>query len=79
MAMATGKRVGPRRLGLVLSLLFGGLCVASMAVVLVIYGLPYNPLWWGVMVAIQVAAFVVPPLAVPAVDWVIDGYRQDET
>ena len=77
--MATGKRKGPRRLGLVLSVLFGGLCVALMAVVLVIYGLPYNPLWWGVMAAIQVAAFVVPPLAVPAVDWVIDGYRQDET
>lgn len=74
----TGGREGPRRLGIVLSVLFGGLCAALMTVVLVIYGTPHNPLWWGIMAAIQIAAVVAPPLAVPAVDWVIDGYRRDE-
>lgn len=76
---AAGKRVGPRRLGLVLSGGFGGLCAGAMLVVLGVLGAPWNPIWWGVMAAILLAAFAVPPiLLVPLIDWVIDGYRRDE-
>jgi hypothetical protein len=75
---AAGKRLGPRRLGLLLSVVCGGLCGAAMLVVVVVFGAPFNPLWWGVMAAILAAAFAVPPvLAPPAVDWVLDGYRRD--
>jgi hypothetical protein len=75
---AVGRRIGPRRLGLLLSGGFGGLCAGAMLVVLAVLGAPYNPMWWGVMAAILLAAFLLPPiLFLPLVDWVIDGYRRD--
>ena len=71
---ATGHRLGPRRL----SLLCGSLCVVLMALVLLIYGAPHNPIWWAIMALILIATVAGPRLLLPAVvDWVIDGYRRD--
>lgn len=70
-------RLGPKRLALLLSGSSGLACAAMMGVVLVVYGTPYNPLWWGVMAAIETAALVLPLALLPLVDWVIAGYRQD--
>ena len=75
--MSRGPRQGPKRLGLLLSCGSGSLCLAMMAFVLAAYGTPYNPIWWPVMAAIAVASVLVPLLVVPAVDWVIAGYRND--
>ena len=73
----TMRRQGPKRLGLLLSGGSGLFCLGLMGFVLAAYGTPYNPVWWGVMAAILVAAVVVPWLILPAVDWVIAGYRKD--
>lgn len=73
--MAKDRSEGRRRLALLLSATSGGLCALAMAAVLVVYGTPYNPLWWGVMAAVLVAAVLVPRALAPAVEWVIDGYR----
>jgi len=70
--------LGRRRLGLLLSTLGGAGCAATMALVLVVYGTPFNPLWWAVMAVILGAALAGPWALLPAVDWVIDGYRQDD-
>lgn len=45
-----------------------------MAMVLVFYGTPYNPVWWWVMGAILVVAFVLPAALVPWIEWVMIGY-----
>ncbi len=76
--MATGTGIGRRRLGLVLSTAGGVVCAAMMAVVLVVWGTPYNPLWWLVMAVILTAAVAVPWALLPLADWIIDGYRQDD-
>ncbi|MFQ5774675.1 MAG: hypothetical protein ACE5GS_09170 [Kiloniellaceae bacterium] len=60
---------------LLLCSLGGASCAAAMATVLVFYGTPYNPMWWWVMGAILVAAFVLPAALVPWIDWVMAGYR----
>ncbi len=73
--MAQERNEGRRRLALLMSATSGALCALAMIVVLVVYGTPYNPVWWGVMAAILVAAVLVPRALVPAVEWVIDGYR----
>ena len=52
-------------------------CAAMMAAVLIGYGTPYNPIWWGGMAAILAAAAVAPLLLVAPIEWVITGYRQD--
>ncbi len=65
---------GRRRLRLVLSGLGGGSCATAMALVLVFYGTPYNPVWWAVMAGILVASAVVSALFAPLVEWVIAGY-----
>lgn len=65
---------GRRRLGLLLCGLGGVSCAAAMALVLVFYGLPFNPVWWWVMAAVLLGAFVLPLLIVPLVEWVIAGY-----
>ena len=41
------------------------------------YGLPYNPVWWMVMAAILAGAAIVPVFCARAVEWVMDGYRED--
>jgi len=75
--MARERSEGRRRLALLMSATSGSLCALAMVVVLVVYGTPYNPLWWGVMAAILVAAVLVPRALAPAVEWVIDGYRDE--
>lgn len=45
-----------------------------MAAVLVVYGAPYEAMWWWVMGAILLAAFIAPVAIVPLVEWVIEGY-----
>jgi hypothetical protein len=66
---------GRKRLSILLCSLSGVSCAALMAAVLLLYGTPYNPLWWWVMAAILIAAFLLPLALVPAIEWVIDGYR----
>ncbi|MCG8354610.1 MAG: hypothetical protein MI920_03480 [Kiloniellales bacterium] len=70
---------GRRRLTLVLCGLSGAACAAAMALVLLLYGMPFDPTWWWVMAAILAASFVLPRAFVPVAEWVIDGYRQQGT
>ena len=65
---------GRRRLRLLLSGLGGLSCAAAMAMVLVFYGLPFNPMWWWVMAVTLLAAFVVPTFFAPVIEWVVAGY-----
>ena len=74
MAMA---RKGRRRLSALLCGLSGTSCAALLAAVLLLYGTPYNPLWWWIMAAILVAAFLLPLALVSAIEWVMEGYRDD--
>jgi len=55
----------------------GTSCALAMALVLILYGTPYNPIWWWVMGAILLAACAVPRLLAPVVEWTLDGYLQD--
>ncbi len=72
------KTRGRPRLRILLGTLGGGGCLVAMALVLVLYGAPFNPVWWGVMAAILAAACLLPSLLVPAIEWVIDGYNGEE-
>jgi hypothetical protein len=45
-----------------------------MGVFLWLYGTPYNPVWWWVMGAILIAAWILPRGLVAAIEWVIEGY-----
>jgi hypothetical protein len=50
-----------------------------MVAVLIFYGAPYNSLWWFAMAAILlVVTLLVPRMLAPAIEWVIDGYKQDK-
>lgn len=69
---------GRRRLTIVLSIASGGTCAIAIGLVLYIYGAPYDPSWWWAMAAILAASFVAPAIViVPAVEWVIVGYRDE--
>lgn len=57
-----------------LAALGGASSGAAMALILVFYGTPFNPLWWWVMGAILIAAAIVAMALAPVVEWVIDGY-----
>lgn len=74
MAMASKGR---KRLSILLCGLSGMACIALVAVVLLLYGTPYNPLWWWIMAAIVVAAFLLPLALVSAIEWVMEGYREE--
>jgi hypothetical protein len=76
--MAMGSK-GRQRLSILLCGLSGASCAASMAAFLLFYGTPYNPVWWWIMAAILVAAVLLPLSLVPAIEWVIAGYRSDRT
>lgn len=76
MAMANKGR---RRLSILLCGLSGATCIASMIAVLLLYGTPYNSLWWWIMVAIVIAAFLLPLALVSAIEWVMDGYREEHS
>ena len=72
-------RKGRRRLSALLSGLSGALCAGLMVVVLLTYGPPYNPLWWWVMAVVLAAAFLLPLALVLAIEWVMDGYRDERS
>ena len=74
--MADVRNEGRRRLTVLLCGLGGAGCAGAMLLVLLLYGAPYEPYWWGVMAVILVVAFVAPRALVPLVDWVIEGYRE---
>ena len=67
-----------QRLRLLLGAISGGICFFAMAMVLVVYGTPYDPLWWFVMVGILITAFLGPSLLVRPIEWVIEGYRENK-
>ncbi len=67
-------REGRRRLRLFLGGLGAAACAAAMVVVLVFYGLPFNPMWWAVMATTVLAAAVASGLCAPLVEWVAEGY-----
>jgi hypothetical protein len=48
-----------------------------MTAFVLFYGAPYNPMWWWVMAAILAAATLLPLCLVPAIEWVMAGYRGD--
>ena len=73
--MASVKK-GRFRLTLLLCGGSGLTCALLMIGVIVFYGTPYNPFWWWVMAGIQVAAIAAPGALVPAIEWVMEGYRQ---
>jgi len=68
------KSEGRRRLQIVLGTLGGVVCVAMMAIVLKIYGSPYDPRWWWVMAGILIAAILAPRVLARPVEWIVDGY-----
>ncbi len=68
---------GRRRLQILLAVPATAGTAAAMALVLFFYGLPYNPVWWMVMAAILAGAAIVPIFCARAVEWVMDGYRED--
>jgi predicted lysophospholipase L1 biosynthesis ABC-type transport system permease subunit len=74
--MATANK-GRRRLSILLCGLSGAACTALMAAVLLLYGTPYNSLWWWIMAAIVIAAFLLPLALVSAIEWVMEGYREE--
>lgn len=69
---------GRRRLRMLLSFLFGGVTLLAVVLVLIGYRLPYNPIWWLVLGGIVMGAFLAPLLLVPAVEWVMEGYAEEE-
>ena len=72
------KIEGRRRLQIVLGTLGGAGYVALMAIVLKIYGTPYNPRWWWVMAAILVAILLAPRLLARPLEWIVEGYRSGD-
>ena len=69
---------GRRRLRTLLSFLFGGATLLTVVLVLVGYRLPYNPIWWIVRGGVVLGAFLAPLLLVPAIEWVMEGYAEEE-
>lgn len=69
---------GRPRLRVLLGALSGGACLVAMALLLVFYGTPYDPVWWAVMAAALAAACLLPSLFIPAIEWVIEGYSADD-
>lgn len=78
MAGSRSGSIGRRRLGLLLGALGLLGTAGSMALVLYFYGSPYNPTWWWVMGGLLVASFFLPRLLVPAIEWVLEGYWEDQ-
>lgn len=70
---------GRKRLSALLCGLSATSCLVLMGVLLVVYGTPYNPVWWWIMGGILCAAAVLPLALVPAIEWVIEGYRDPPT
>jgi hypothetical protein len=68
---------GRQRLSVLLCGLSGTTCAVLMTAFVLFYGAPYNPMWWWVMAAILAAATLLPLCLVPAIEWVMAGYRGD--
>lgn len=75
--MTHKPNAGRWRLTILLCGLSGVTCTAMMAAVLLLYGKPYDRMWWWIMGAILLAAFGLPRLLVHAIEWVMAGYRKD--
>jgi len=73
MALASSGRL---RLTLLLCGLSGFICAAMMVAVLLLYGKPYDPMWWWVMAGILAAAVILPRGLVAAIEWVMAGYQK---
>ncbi len=73
------SKTGRQRLRLLLGAISGGLCFLAMLMVLIVYGAPYDPMWWFVMAAILVATFLGPSLLVRPIEWVIEGYQDTKS
>ena len=69
---------GRPRLRTLLSLVGGGACTISMALVVLLYKTPYNPNWWFIMALILAGSILLPRLFVGPIEWVIKGYTEDE-
>ncbi len=68
---------GRQRLSIVVGAVCGTTCLVAMAVVLVVYGAPYQPVWWWVMAAILAVSCLLGRIVAPAVEWVLEGYLED--
>lgn len=68
---------GRRRLSIVVGAVCGTTCLLAMALVLVVYGPPYNAVWWWVMAAILAVSCLLGRIVAPAVEWVLEGYLED--
>jgi hypothetical protein len=71
-------QTGRRRLSILLALVSGGLCFMAMAATVIVYGTPYDPMWWWAMGGILLAAVFAPVLLVAPIEWVIEGYMRAE-
>lgn len=76
--MGQSSNTGRRRLRVLLGASSGATCALAMAIVLIVYGAPYDPMWWWVMALILAAAFLAPALLAFPIEWVIRGYREDK-
>ncbi len=72
------SNTGRRRLTVFLSCLSGASCALAMVMVLIVYGTPYDSLWWWVMAAILAGAFIVPRFLLYPIEWVITGYSNED-
>lgn len=75
--MLKPTKTGRRRLRILLSFLSGGLTTFAIVLVLVGYKLPYDPVWWLALGFIALGAFLAPLLLVPAIEWVMKGYAEE--
>jgi hypothetical protein len=76
--MLKPSKTGRRRLRALLSFLFGGLATFAVALVLLGYKLPYDPVWWLILGLVVLGAFLAPLLLVPAIEWVMRGYAEED-
>ena len=76
--MLRPTKEGRRRLRVFLSFLFGGPATLVVVLVLIGYKTPYNPIWWLVLGVIVLGAFLAPLLLVPAIEWVMKGYAEED-
>lgn len=70
---------GRLRLTILLCSLSGFSCAILIVAVLLLYGMPYDLRWWWWMGGVLAAAFILPRALVVAIEWVMEGYRQQST
>ena len=67
---------GRRRISIVVGAVSGAGCLVTMALMVIIYGAPYNPVWWAVMAVILTVCCLLGRIVAPAVEWVLQGYLE---